>query len=113
MTLVMQHSEQFSSKTVEPRQHGPANKGPATRQSGKLRGKSVPSLHGGSISDNSCVPSISTGKRNPGSNTSEFSLTHRQARDARRPADSRCRYEGLVSVCLENQKVVLGKYSGG
>ena len=51
-------------------------------------------------------------KRNPGSNTSVFSLTHRQARDARRQADTNRRYEGLVAVRLENREVVLGKYSG-
>ena len=45
--------------------------------------------------------------------TGEFSLTHRQARDARRQADTSRRYEGLIVVHLENREVVLGKYSGG
>ena len=121
MTLVTQHSESPSSldasKTAEPRRCGPAKKGSATCQSSRLRGKSAPSLHGGSITDNSRVPSISTGKRNPCSKTSRYSLAHTQARDAKkdaqRQADTSRHYEGRVAVRLENKEVVLGKYSGG
>ena len=113
MTLVKPDGEQSSSKTAKPSRSGPAKKGPTTRQSGRLRGKSISSLHVGSVCDNSRVSSISTGKRNPGSNASLFSLTHRQARDAQRQADTSRHYKGLVAVHLNNREFVLGKYIGG
>ena len=97
----------------KPQRRGPAKKTPTVRQSKRLRHEPAPALFGGSIKDNARVPSIATGKRNHCSETSQYILPHRQARDAQRAADNRPHYEGLVAVRVKNQEVVLGKYSGG
>ena len=104
--------QQRGTGTRDVRRCGQAKQLSTTRSSKRQRGESAPDIFGGSIYDTSRVRTISTGQRNPDSNTSKFSLSHQQAFQAQQRSEDQGHFDGLVSTNVGGVVCVIGRYSG-